>query len=274
MNNKDVDSTKDSSRYNSINNTKDIKYNYDSTKDDSTNSTLFKSMKNSLKQLEVLMVLSIIGLILAVGWLFYDKQRSLDKLTKAIDTITSTIKKDTTNTTQTTPIKQEAKDNGTDTPGTKVDTNNTANKTTTDPNAGYLVVKEWGLRLKVPAGLKDVEYFVSGDTISFFGKPTKYDVSYVLDYMKQGDNGQWIYAVGYLYRDTKSKLITTSGEKYGKKLGNYYYYTAWAFSSTASGAALDGIFGGDQASMDAELEVFHLINTNKDSLLNSIELAQ
>ncbi len=263
MNNKDVDSTK-----NGFN--EDTEYGHNMIKDDSSNKMLFKSMKSSLKQLEILMTLSIIGLILAVGWLFYDKQRSLDKLTKAIDAISTTIKKDTTNKV-TTPVTDTA--NTTDT-STKADANNTANKTTTDPNAGYLVVKEWGLRFKVPAGLKDVEYFISGDSISFFGKPTKYDVSYALDYRQQGDHDLWNYASGYLQRDTKSKVITTSGERYGKKLGDYYYYTAWAFSSTASGSALHGLFGESQANLDAELEAFQLISTNKDSLLNSIELAQ
>jgi hypothetical protein len=37
---------------------------------------------------------------------------------------------------------------------------------------GYLVLKEWGLRFKVPEGLTDVRYVIRGDRVLFWGKPS------------------------------------------------------------------------------------------------------
>lgn len=57
----------------------------------------------------------------------------------------------------------------------------------------------------------------------------------------------------------------------GKKIGNFYFYTAWSFSgmSTGAGVEVTTLFGSDQATMDAATNVFHDMN----EMLYSIQLA-
>lgn len=144
-----------------------------------------------------------------------------------------------------------------------------------DPNSDHLVVKEWGIRFKVPGGLTDVKYTIHDDTASFFAKPVGSNVEYRDDYDKF-EEGNSQYALGELYRSKES----TNDERVddtlikGKKVGNYYYYTAWSFSGLASGAACVGLYGDASDSCAQEAKAFKLINQGDNALLNTIELAQ
>lgn len=197
-------------------------------------------MKNNQKGftiVEVLIVLLVIGLIGGATWYVL---QSKDKKSPA------------TNTSQT---QQEASKE-------------------TDTNEGYLVVKEWGLRFKTPSGLSDVRYTVHDDRVDFFAKPADSSVQYRSDYDKF-ENGRSQYATGVLYRSTGStKPLVGDTTTEGKKVGDYYYYTAWSFSGLATGAACVGLYGDDVSSCEPEVTAFRLVNQGDTALLNTIELAQ
>jgi hypothetical protein len=142
-----------------------------------------------------------------------------------------------------------------------------------DLNAGYFVVQEWGLRFKVPSGLEDIRYSISGDTLAFYGKPAGSNVQYVADYDKF-EEGIPTHALGVVYRSDQPTKPYMSDSVEGKKLGDYYYYTDWAFSGLSSGVGLSGIYGDNEEAYSQEMPVFNLINQGDSSLINTIELAQ
>jgi prepilin-type N-terminal cleavage/methylation domain-containing protein len=142
------------------------------------------------------------------------------------------------------------------------------------PNEGYVVVKEWGLRFKAPSGLADIKYAIHGDTLAFFAKPSGSSVQYRSDYDKFA-NGGFQYATGVAYRSSSATNNDRGFTIDGKKVGNYYYYTAWSFSGLASGAACVEIYGdSSDSNCQAEATAFQLVNQGDNSLLSTIELAQ
>lgn len=192
---------------------------------------------------EGLLIVAVIGLLGVVGWLFYDKQKS------------KTAEYKTTKTT-----KKETK------PQPKP-----------DPNEGYLVVTQWGLRFKVPNDLTNVKYVIKGDEVNFSAEPVGSDVQ-----LRRDD-----YGMSILVRSTDStKLFMGEKTVQGKKIGNYYYYTYWSFNNLASGRAYLGVYlddactkefngSGDLSSrcqnlLQAEDKASKLL----DEMLSSIEPAQ
>lgn len=205
-------------------------------------------MKNNQKgfsAVEAIVVIVIVVLLGVIGWLVYD--RNHNKPAKTANT----------QTTQKTDTKQDT--------------------TKPDPNAGYLVVKEWGLRFKTPSGLADVRYAIHNDTddkLAFFAKPADSNVQYTKDYDAYA-NGNFTYATGVLFRSTEATKNLNDTTIAGKKLGNYYYYTNWAFSGLATGAGCHALYGdSSDASCQLELKAFNLVNKGDTALLNTIELAQ
>ena len=155
-------------------------------------------------------------------------------------------------------------------------------------NKGYLVVKQWGLRFKIPQGMADIQYRIQGDKVYFYGKPSSPKVEYRSDYDadKQGK-----YVLGYLKRSKEANISNDWGSVSGKQVGDYYYYTGHSFSGLESGIGLNGLFyttdcidkakaGTDyddkacQDLMEAESKTFSLINGGEGSvgLLPAIEL--
>ncbi len=203
-----------------------------------------KTNQKGFSIVEILVVIVIVGLLGAVGWLVYDSQK--DKTSETSNTSSTTKKAET-------PKQETVKP---------------------DPNAGYLVVKEWGLRFKTPSGLTDVRYAINDDTVAFFAKPSGSSVQYRSDFDKFLD-GHFPYATGLLYR---SKDVTNNDRGFatdGKKVGDYYYYTAWSFSSLATGAACVEIYGdSSNSNCQAGGTAFQLVNQGDAALLNTIELAQ
>lgn len=206
-----------------------------------------KKNEKGFSVVEIILVLLVVGLIGVVGFMVYKNH------SKKADNSTTTTTTTQPSTTQT--------------------------KTTqaTDPYAGYLVVKEWGLRFKIPSGLTDVQYVINGDTAAFFAKPTGSSVQYVTNYKKYED-GNFRYATGVLYRSTSStKPFVDDMTREGKKVGDYFYYTNWAFSSLATGAGCQGLYGDGDSACQTESKAFTLVNGNdgnKQALLYTIELAQ
>ncbi len=205
--------------------------------------------KKGFGVVEIILIIVVIGLIVAASWLFLDSRKS------------STGDKETnTGNSQQTTNNDEAK---------------TPEGTKPDPNAGYLVLKDWGLRFKIPSGLSDVQYRIYGDRVIFFAKPTGFNVQYRADYDESEDSSSR-YATGNLYRSTDSTKLNLDYTVQGKKVGDYYYYTSWAFSGLASGVGYSGLYGDDldDVNIQAEGTAFRLVNQGDTALLNTIELAQ
>lgn len=204
-----------------------------------------KKNQKGFSVVEILIIIVVVGLIGTVGWLVYDRQKTKTPDSQP-DTQTSIEQKGTADTQPT----QKA-----------------------DPNEGYLVVKEWGLRFKTPTGLTDVRYTIHDDTVAFFAKPTGSSVQYRADYDKY-EEGRSQYATGNLYRSRESTKDKLGLVVEGKKIGDYYYYTSWAFSSLATGAACVGTYGDADSNCQPEGTAFQLVNQGDTALLNTIELAR
>ena len=148
---------------------------------------------------------------------------------------------------------------------------------TKDPNEGYFVVKEWGLRFKVPPSIFDVRYkmgdTLEGDTLAFYAKPTGLKYDYVKDYDQVSDSGFFSLANGVIYRSKESTKDKIGIVVEGKKIGDYYYYTAWSFSGLATGAACLPLYEiSDQELQCEEVnKAFWIVN---DDFIKSIELAK
>ena len=139
---------------------------------------------------------------------------------------------------------------------------------TKDPNEGYFVVKEWGLRFKVPPSIFDVRYkmgdTLEGDTLAFY--------DYVKDYDQVSDSGFFSLANGVIYRSKESTKDKIGIVVEGKKIGDYYYYTAWSFSGLATGAACLPLYEiSDQELCEEVHKAFRIVN---DDFIKSIELAK
>ena len=147
---------------------------------------------------------------------------------------------------------------------------------TKDPNEGYFVVKEWGLRFKVPPSIFDVRYkmgdTLEGDTLAFYAKPTGLKYDYVKDYDQVSDSGFFSLANGVIYRSKESTKDKIGIVVEGKKIGDYYYYTAWSFIGLATGAACLPLYEiSDQELCEEVHKAFRIVN---DDFIKSIELAK
>lgn len=142
-----------------------------------------------------------------------------------------------------------------------------------DPNEGYFLVKEWGLRFKVPESLKDVRYKIKGDTLAFYAKPIDLKYDYVKNYDQVDNSGSFPLANGVIYRSKDSKNNARGEDVEGKKIGDYYYYTAWSFSGLATGAACMTLYdmSNDEEQCLENNKAFSLVN---QELIKSIELAK
>jgi prepilin-type N-terminal cleavage/methylation domain-containing protein len=183
--------------------------------------------------IEIIMAITIVAILALLGWVYYNSQNK-----------TSTQQSTSTQTT-----------------------------TQTDPNEGYFVVKEWGLRFKVPAGLTDVNFSIHDNTLAFFAKPTGFDVEYVNSY-NEFYKDKFTHAAGVLHRTTDSYVMVMGEKKDCKKVGNFYYYTSWSFAAAATGVGPNFIYGDNKAGLDAEYTVFNLINNGDTALLNTIEASK
>ena len=155
-----------------------------------------------------------------------------------------------------------------------VNSNNDVNKEN-ESSDHYLIVKEWGLKFKIPNGIESVEYKINGNNLAIYAKPSGYAVEYRDGYSLYLD-GRSPYAIGNLYQyDQPNEIISTGVEaKTGKSLGDKYYFTDWAFNSIATGASCVGLYGEDEQNCTTENVAFKLVNQGENALLNTISLSQ
>jgi hypothetical protein len=204
-----------------------------------------KTNQKGFGVVEVLIILVVVSLIAGTGWYVMNKKKAPNK----------------TNVNATTQQEQQSA------------TIEEVAESKPDANASYLVINEWGLRFKTPNGLADVTYTIHSDTVALYAKPVGANVQYRSDH-EIFEDGHPRYATGTLYRSTESSKDKIGYTVDGKKLGNFYYYTGWAFSSLATGAACVGLYGDSESNCEPESKAFQLINQGDTALLNTIELSQ
>jgi hypothetical protein len=103
-----------------------------------------------------------------------------------------------------------------------------------DPNAGYVVIKEWGVRFKPVAGLTGIEYFKSVQTPNGVDR---FDFSTAGLIKREPHCGE----IGFSSVQRTSEPLTIYEKSLGK-IGNYFYYyfgAAGACSQQSSNYALE-----------------------------------
>ena len=152
-----------------------------------------KKNETGFSAVEIILVLVIIVLLGVVGWFVYKNQK------KTIPSPTTTA-----NTTASTPAKTT-----TTTPTTPV----------TDPNAGYLVIKEWGVKIKMKDSTK-VTYTYDG-TPGTDPSGAGYYESNILFVVKPEylQDKTCKVSVGY----SRYKTLEVAFANTAIKIGDYYY---------------------------------------------------
>lgn len=104
---------------------------------------------------------------------------------------------------------------------TQTNTSETPSQPTTsdDPNHGYIVVKEWGVRFKSEGELSDIVYSIENDNKAVFSteKLAKFDPACGIGVDSKRP-------LGMLTRNSVEKPdFSAEGGAFGKKIGEYYY---------------------------------------------------
>ena len=133
-----------------------------------------------------------------------------------------------------------------------------------DETDNVFIISEWNLKFIIPDSLTDIRYVIDGETAYLVGRPSDGSLQYPSNL-----NGRIKdETLAVLYRSTSSTQMNLDISIPGKKVGNYYFYTAWSFSGLASGAGVPSIFDvDDTVYSDALNDVFH----NMNDMLNSIQ---
>jgi len=130
-----------------------------------------------------------------------------------------------------------------------------------DNKKNRLIIKEWNIQFTIPDSLTDVRYVIDDDTAFFVALPSDGSVEYPSNL---NDEDIKTMALAILFRGTY--VTRTNGiddiEYDGKKIGNFYYHTAWSFNSIATGMGIVNLFGGNDDDLAVEMEgkVFKELN--------------
>lgn len=203
---------------------------------------------------EVLLIVVTIALIGALGWIFF--------------TNNSDSSNDNADTNQTEARDSDERDNP------DGDTNEIAE----DPNEGYFVVQEWGLRFTVPEGLEQVQYAINGDTLAFFAIPSGSGWSYADDF-NAIEGGFFKHSpAGTVQREASATSdLGVRGVHENTLVGDHYYSSAFSFSPRATGYGCSPsvyTLEGTDEQCAAINRVHELVNRGDDSLIGSIEVAE
>lgn len=123
-----------------------------------------------------------------------------------------------------------------------------------DPNKGYVVIREWGVRFKPSADLVDVEYGIVGNTAVFSTKQLA-----ALD-SSCGVGADTEYPFGKLSRSTTSAQEFTSEDNAGafvKRIGNYYYQ----YATPQSACSQQNITAANNLQLQLTASFKHAVNT-------------
>lgn len=112
------------------------------------------------------------------------------------------------------PANTNSTTNNDQTANTTQNSNTQTGTTTTDPNAGYVVIKEWGVRFKPVSGLSGVEYALTDEN-------TAQLTTSQLEALDPNCSAQKYPVLGGIVRSTNASVA--SSKSLGK-IGNYYYY--------------------------------------------------
>lgn len=136
-------------------------------------------------------------------------------------------------------------------------------------------ISEWNIEFTIPDSLTDIRYVIenapdySGATAYLVARPSDGSLQYPSDISVRIKDE----ALAILTRSTLSIIDgNVNGSVEGKKVGNYYFYTAWSFSGLASGVGIPSLFDVDidnPANSLALSNVFHELN----DMLQTIQVA-
>ncbi len=147
------------------------------------------------------LVILIVVLVLAVGgigWYVYNAQK---KTNSTLDNTTKSQSEPQKSTKPTTP---------------------TTTKPVADPNTGYLVVKEWGVKFKEGALTQDPEYAIKDDHTLYLSTKTYSSKVGGSACGANGSTGQLIRGkAGY---DTNGMGLAIEKVSSAVKVGDYYYF--------------------------------------------------
>lgn len=115
---------------------------------------------------------------------------------------------------------------------------NSQAQTTSDPNAGYVVLKEWGVRFKPASNLGDIQYTIGNRTPNVDGTAV-FSTSVLSAYSNSCSAKQNSKApLGILTRTKAAKQeFTSESGAFVKKIGDYYYQYVTPQSACAEDAA-------------------------------------
>jgi len=138
---------------------------------------------------------------------------------------------------------------------------------------GTFFIPEWNIKFTIPDSLIDIRYVIASNeyitndagTAYLIGRPSDGSLPYPPNVNSRIKDEP----LAAIYRSTSStQIVFDDFVVQGKPIGDYYFYTAWSFSSLASGAGVPSIFDVNQTThSDALNDVFHEIN----DMLNSIQ---
>jgi hypothetical protein len=154
--------------------------------------------QHGFSALIIVLSIALVGVIGFVGWRMYDSSQQANN--------------------------QQNAQNG----------NGQTQEPTTDPNEGYVVIKEWGVRFKPVEGLSGVEYFRASDTPQSFDR-------FELSTKEAGKRDVRCKTQGFR-TVTRSSAEETTYELLLAKIGNFNYYyrgSDSACSTTSASANLE-----------------------------------
>jgi hypothetical protein len=130
------------------------------------------------------------------------------------------------------------------------------------------IIKAWGVTFKVPVEITEVKYSLINDTAYIIAKPTNTNVNYA-DGVEADPQK---FALGTITRSAKSVMENESGNKVdGKKIGAYYFYTSWSFSSLKAKSGELKVYGDGAAALQLEGQVFKYINDEMLPTISAVE---
>jgi len=189
-----------------------------------------KQKQSGFSHIMIITIILAVALVGTLGYVFY--QNFIQKKDTTVSGTSTASKTTSDKTTATTPTTTNAT-----TPAATTKTTSTTTTTPTNPNAGYLVLSDWGVKFKVPSdtGNREIRYYKGnqngGDYYRFTTSEVEqlggecsiasiFTVSRSTKTPQQAPNDTWV---------TDGALL--------KQIGGYYYYQFPSLSDCSNGAS-------------------------------------
>jgi len=159
--------------------------------------------------------------------------------------------------------KLSSKNDEKDQPDTSQENGNQTNTEENEEISNIFTIPEWNIQFTIPDTITDIRYVIASnehsdgnDNAYLVARPSDNSLQYPSDISARIKDE----ALAILTRSTSSTQIKLDITVEGKRIGNYYFYTAWSFSGLATGAGVPTLFGETQNQITAASTVFHELN--------------